>query len=88
MLEIGHPQQKGLSFRAIDSLGMDKKLITNYEFIEDYDFYNRNNIYILKDNNIEIPVKFFKNDYQEIDNKIKNNYKDKEWIKKMFFQIK
>lgn len=46
IVEIGHSIQGGLSFRAIDCLGKEKKLITNYSFIKDYDFYNKNNIYI------------------------------------------
>lgn len=60
IVEIGHVgKQGGLSFRALDSLGCEKKLITNYNFIKEYDFYNENNIFIINDLNVSIPKNFF-----------------------------
>ncbi|MFV0578375.1 MAG: hypothetical protein ACK5NU_06880 [Fusobacterium ulcerans] len=83
ILEIGHKRQGGLSFRAIDCLGKKKKLITNYVFIKEYDFYNENNIYILKENEFIIPEKFLEKKYIEIEKKIYENYSSEIWIKKL-----
>lgn len=84
ILEIGDDiNQGGLTFRAIDSLGLNKKLITNYKFIENYDFYNPNNILIWNDN-IEINIDFFKKEYQKLDEDIYFKYSDEEWIKRIF----
>lgn len=84
LLEIGHPMQKGLSFRAIDSLGMNKKLITNYKFIKDYDFYNKENIFIMENGDTNIPINFIKSKYKEVDEKIKRRYSTSLWIEKIF----
>lgn len=87
ILEIGHlGKQRGLSFRAVESLGLKKKLITNYEFIKEYDFYDPKNIYILRDENIEIPLEFFEQEYEEVDKKIYEKYSGKSWIKNIFME--
>lgn len=83
IVEIGHPQQKGLSFRAIDSVGLKKKLITNYKFIKNYDFYDEKNICIIEKDNVDIPKDFFDSKYKEIDKKIIDEYDSKNWIKKI-----
>lgn len=87
ILEIGDKEnQGGLTFRAIDSLGLRKKLITNYEFIKEYDFYNPRNIYILKDKETDIPLEFFEKKYQELDKEIYEKYSGKSWIKNIFME--
>lgn len=87
ILEIGDKKnQGGLTFRAIDSLGLKKKLVTNYDFVKEYDFYNPKNIYILRDENIEIPVEFFEQEYEEVDKKIYEKYSGKSWIKNIFME--
>lgn len=87
ILEIGDKKnQGGLTFRAIDSLGLKKKLVTNYDFVKEYDFYNPKNIYILRDENIEIPVEFFEQEYEEVDKKIYEKYSGKNWIKNIFME--
>lgn len=87
ILELGHlGKQRGLSFRAVESLGLKKKLVTNYEFITEYDFYDPRNIYILKNENIDIPEEFFEQEYEEIDEKIYEKYSGKSWIKKIFME--
>jgi hypothetical protein len=87
ILELGHlGKQRGLSFRAIESLGLRKKLVTNYTFIKEYDFYIPRNIYILEKNNIDIPMEFFEENYQEIDSQIYEKYSGKNWIKNIFIE--
>lgn len=87
ILEIGDKEnQGGLTFRAIDSIGLKKKLVTNYEFIKEYDFYSPKNIYILRDENMDIPVEFFKQKYEKLDKKIYEKYSGKSWIKNIFME--
>lgn len=85
ILEIGDKiNQGGLTFRAIDSLGLRKKLITNYDFIKNYEFYNSNNIYILKENIDEDILEFFKKEYKPLPEKIYEKYSGEFWIKNIF----
>lgn len=49
VLEYNQKEQKGLTQRAIESLFLQKKLITNNSEISRKDFFNKKNIYILGD---------------------------------------
>lgn len=72
---------QGLSFRAFDALGFDKKLITNNVTIKNYDFYHPNNIFIWNGNNIEELKKFIILPYIKIKPEIKEKYSFSYWIK-------
>ncbi|MGL5229597.1 MAG: hypothetical protein ACRC8F_02115 [Cetobacterium sp.] len=90
VVEIGHntlQKQGGLSFRAIDALGNRKKLITTYELIKEYDFYNPNNIMVLE-KEYTIDIEFFKKEYEDIKEDIYIKYRDEEWVKRLIENIR
>lgn len=80
VLDIQHPKQTGLTMRTIEMLGMNKKLITTNSNIQEYDFYNPNNILVIDRKNIEIPESFLDTPYQKIDEEIYKNYSLENWI--------
>lgn len=84
LLEIQKDNQVGLTFRAIESLGLKKKLITNNRQIKSYDFYDEHNIFVIETNEIDIPDSFFATPYKEIDEAIRSKYHLKEWINTLF----
>lgn len=84
LLEIQKENQVGLTFRAIESLGLKKKLITNNQQIKNYDFYDEQNIFVIETNEIDIPDSFFATPYKEIDEAIRSKYHLKEWINTLF----
>jgi len=47
ILDLPHPQQTGLTMRAIESIGAKRKLITTAAAIRAYDFYHPENIHVL-----------------------------------------
>ena len=77
----------GLSFRIADAIGNRKKIITNYSFIKEYDFYNEQNIFVIENENYELDDKFLNLEYKDIDIKIYEEYSDEKWIKKIFNEI-
>lgn len=82
ILDIAHPHQKGLSFRPYEAIGLNKKLITTNQEIVQYDFYNPNNIFVVKDlSNFTIPQSFLTEDYEQSEEWIKEKYYIKNWIK-------
>ncbi|WP_304206458.1 hypothetical protein [Fusobacterium perfoetens] len=85
-LEINIKGQKGLTLRALECLAYNTKLITTNEDILNYDFYNQNNIKIIrsKEDLNEIPIDFFKNNYVKIPQDIKNKYSFEGFIKEIF----
>jgi len=80
VFDIPHNKQSGLTMRTIETLGAKRKLITSNSNIRRYDFYNKNNIFILnKDNWVEIKA-FINSDYDLIDNNIFRKYTLQNWI--------
>lgn len=61
----------------------EKKLVTSYSFVKTYDFYSKNNIYVLEEGEYKISEEFFKNKYLDIDREIFINYSGEKWIKKI-----
>ena len=89
VLEIGHTDknrlyQGGLSFRVFEALGNKKKLITTYNLIKEYDFYNENNTAIISKENYTMDKKFFQSEYMELRDEIYEKYSNKAWIKRIF----
>ena len=81
ILDITQNGQAGLSLRFMESLFFEKKIITNNKYILDYDFYDKNNIYILGRDRRNL-LDFINTPYNQIDIKIKSNYLFEKWIKR------
>lgn len=84
LVDIQKKNQSGLSFRVFEALGYRKKLITNNKDIVNYDFYDDKNIFIISEENYQIPPSFFETDYIEIAQEILDKYKLKNWIFQVF----
>ncbi len=82
ILDIVSNNQKGTSLRGMESLFFKKKLITNNSNIANYDFYNKNNIFIIGKDNWKNISKFINSNYEEIDQDIVLKYDFKNWIKR------
>jgi hypothetical protein len=88
LLDINRPGQSGLTFRVFESLGLEKKLITNNEDIVNYDFYNPQNILVINEKNLEIDTAFFETEYQKLPNAIYYKYSLNGWIDQIIFNKK
>ncbi|MEA5258455.1 hypothetical protein VB264_11735 [Arcicella aquatica] len=87
ILDIAKPNQHGLSFRIFESLGMNKKIITNNQSVKAYDFYHPNNIMVIDFNKLDIPEAFFKTPYKHISDEIKLKYHLKFFVKKVLSNL-
>ncbi len=82
IIEIINKKQTVTTTRSIEAIGLETKVITTLQNIVEYDFYNKNNFFILNEhyknedlnNWLEIP-------YEEIDTKIKEKYSISNWAK-------
>ncbi len=82
ILDIAHENQKGLSFRPFEAMGLRKKLITTNANIINYDFYNKKNIFVIFDvNNFQLDNEFLESEYEELDPYLYKKYFIKNWIK-------
>lgn len=82
VVDIEHLKQKGLTMRTIEMLGAKKKLITTNENIKNYDFFNENNVHIIKRDDIVISLDFFDSDFKVTG--AYENYSIRAWIEKIF----
>lgn len=82
ILEVFQDKQSGLTLRTLEALMFNKKLITTNQEIVNYDFYKKENIYIIGESRgID---EFLSQEYKIIDNKIKENYLFKTWLENFF----
>lgn len=84
IVDIGHANQRGLSFRVFEAMAMGKKLITTNKYIKHYDFYRESNIFVIEDiNHIDIPASFWTEPYEDLPLHLKDRYGIKNWVKRI-----
>lgn len=84
ILDINHPNQKGLTMRTFEALGANCKLVTtNYE-IKTYPFYNTSNILVIDRNNPKIEEDFFKTPFVKIQENLFNAMSLRGWCFEIF----
>lgn len=87
ILELQMEGQSGCTLRTLESMFLNRKLITNNKDIVNYDFYNPNNIFVIenaddfKDRFNDI-LKFMQSPYQKLPDMVKNNYKFCKWLER------
>lgn len=86
VIDIAFKNQKGIGLRPIEAIGSNSKLITTNENIKKYEFYNENNIFVLKRDlsNAKELEDFFKKEYIEISEEIKKTYSIDGFIEDIF----
>ena len=84
LLDLVRKNQDGLSFRIFEAMALKKKIITNNTTISEYDFYNPQNILILKEDLSNIQKSFFESDYEELSADIYQKYTVNAWVETVF----
>ena len=79
LIDIQASWQEGITLRPLEALFYKKKLITNNKNIYEYNFYNKNNVFILGKDSIDNIENFIKSPYIDIDQKIIDGYTEKGW---------
>lgn len=87
ILEVMQKGQRGLTYRPIEALHLQKKLITNFVEIKNYDFYNKNNIFILGEDDLSNLKKFVNSPYEPIDLNIVKKYTFTGWLKEIYAKM-
>lgn len=80
ILDIVTSQNYGLTLRTLESIFYEKKLITNNKNIVNYDFYDKNNIFIIGIDDMDKMKNFINSEYKKIDKKIIDYYKFESWF--------
>jgi hypothetical protein len=87
VLDLPHPDQKGLTMRSIEALGENKKIITTEAGIAAYDFFNEQNIFVFSDNLVFLPKDFFKKSYVKVNENVRRRYTLDAWLSDIFLKV-
>ena len=80
IVDIISSDQTGFTLRPFDALFLHKKLLTNNIRIVKTDFYDKNNIYVFNENNLEGICEFIIRPYKEIPKSIIDQYEINQWL--------
>jgi len=86
IIDLSYKDQCGLSMRTFEVLGVGRKLITTNNCIRKYDFFNSQNILILKKERVQIDKDFIENQYCELNKEIHKKYSLESWVKNIFLE--
>lgn len=80
LVDIVQEGQEGITLRPLEALAFKKKLITNNKRVQDLEFYNANNIFILGVDSMEKMNAFVLSDWTDIDDKVVQHYDVNSWV--------
>lgn len=84
VLEINKANQVGFTLRTLESLFYEIKLITNNKDIKKSNIYNKNNIFIIGDDNYDDLVDFINSEYDTSVNKHREEYCLDAWFNNFY----
>ena len=80
IVDIEHPQQRGLTMRTFETMGSHKKLITTNARVRDYDFFNDNNICVVDRAEPRVPSAFLDSPFVSISPELYRRYSIEGWV--------
>lgn len=80
IVDIEHPQQRGLTMRTFETMGSHKKLITTNAQIRDYDFFNEDNICVVNRTDAQIPSGFLDSPFIPLVPELYRRYSIEGWV--------
>lgn len=87
ILDLYQDGQDGLTLRPIEAMMLKKKLVTNLLDIDTYDFYRKENIFIIGKDDLTQLSEFLNSSYQDIPDKIIENYTFQGMIQHIYRQM-
>lgn len=84
IIDLMRKNQYGLSFRVFEAMAMEKKIITDNEKIQQYDFYHPQNILVLNEDFSNLAQAFFETFYQPLPKEIYEKYTIEKWVERVF----
>lgn len=87
LLDLVQEGQGGITWRPLEALFYQKKLITNFSNIKEYDFYKKENIFILGEDDPDGLPAFINTSYIKVPEKIVHQYTFSGWIERIMRDI-
>jgi hypothetical protein len=83
VVDLPHPNQTGMTMRAIEAIGAGKKLITTARDITKYSFYRAHNILVVDPETLEIDPEFLRGPPQELRSEEREPYALRSWVREV-----
>ncbi|MBZ2191378.1 hypothetical protein JFJ09_04010 [Pseudoalteromonas arctica] len=83
IIDYGHPDQTGLTMRTIETLGINKKLITNNRLIMEEPFYKTENIFVIGEQNEQELAQFLTSPYVPVSKEVHESYAIENWVERL-----
>lgn len=83
LLDFNQCEQNGITLRVMEGLFFKKKVISNNSNLVLYDFYSRENFFILDVDDTSELASFIYSDYKEIDSEILERYYFENWLERL-----
>ena len=83
ILDLTRNNQVGLTLRPLEALQFKKKLITDNKNIVNYPFYNKQNIFILGEDDMSSLYDFINSPYVDINRNIREYYYFENWLQRV-----
>ena len=80
IIDVEHPMQRGLTMRTLETLGINRKIITTNRHIRDYDFFDEANVALIDRNKPFVDAAFFHEPYKPIPYETFSRYSIDGWI--------
>ena len=84
ILEINKKNQIGFTLRVLESLFYELKLITDNKYIKQCPIYNKDNVFILDEDDYDDLYNFINEPYNHDVDKYKNDYELDKWFNNFF----
>lgn len=83
IIDYGHPDQTGLTMRTIETLGINKKLITNNKLVMEEPFYKTENIFVIGQQDEQELAEFLILPYVPVSNEVYQSYAIENWVERL-----
>lgn len=83
IVDLTREGQMGLTLRPLEALQFEKKLITDNKNIVNFEFYDKNNIFILGMDNEEKLYEFVQSPYIQVSNRYREKYYFENWLQRI-----
>ncbi|MBW4968235.1 hypothetical protein KZZ04_18010 [Pseudoalteromonas sp. CR1] len=83
IIDYGHPDQTGLTMRTIETLGINKKLITNNKLVMEEPFYKTENIFVIGQQKEQELAEFLTYPYVPVSNEVYQSYAIENWVERL-----
>jgi hypothetical protein len=84
IVDLPHPAQSGMTMRAIEAVGLGKKLLTTATDVLQYDFYTGDRVKLLSPDQLNLDREFIRSAVPPLPESVRRRYSLERWLEDVF----